>query len=165
MAKTINEAFSEFMQNSVDLDPKDVVTARYSRDNLLENIGELDCRGFFRLYPDVNIQFGSFARKTKKRPLDHVSEKSNFGGLNGGLSGGLSGGLKIELNETQQKVFLEITKRPGVMIKELSGRLQMPIDTLDKVVSSLRKKELIERRGSKKTGGYWVKKEPTSTGW
>lgn len=43
MAKTINEAFSEFMQNSVDLDPKDVVTARYSRDNLLENIGELDC--------------------------------------------------------------------------------------------------------------------------
>lgn len=158
MAKTINEAFSEFMQNSVDLDPKDVVTARYSRDNLLENIGELDCRGFFRLYPDVNIQFGSFARKTKKRPLDHVSEKSNFGGLNGGLSGGLSGGLKIELNETQQKVFLEITKRPGVMIKELSGRLQMPIDTLDKVVSSLRKKEFIERRGSKKTGGYWVKK-------
>lgn len=165
MAKTINEAFSEFMQNSVDLDPKDVVTARYSRDNLLENIGELDCRGFFRLYPDVNIQFGSFARKTKKRPLDHVSEKSNFGGLNGGLSGGLSGGLKIELNETQQKVFLEITKRPGVMIKELSGRLQMPIDTLDKVVSSLRKKELIERRGSKKTGGYWVKKEPASTSW
>lgn len=158
MAKTINEAFSEFMQNSVDLDPKDVVTARYSRDNLLENIGELDCRGFFRFYPDVNIQFGSFARKTKKRPLDHVSEKSNFGGLNGGLSGGLSGGLKIELNETQQKVFLEITKRPGVMIKELSGRLQMPIDTLDKVVSSLRKKEFIERRGSKKTGGYWVKK-------
>ena len=158
MAKTINEAFSEFMQNSVDLDPKDVVTARYSRDNLLENIGELDCRGFFRLYPDVNIQFGSFARKTKKRPLDHVPEKSNVGGLNGGLSGGLSGGLKIELNETQQKVFLEITKRPGVMIKELSGRLQMPIDTLDKVVSSLRKKEFIERRGSKKTGGYWVKK-------
>ena len=154
MAKTINEAFSEFMQNSVDLDPKDVVTARYSRDNLLENIGELDCRGFFRLYPDVNIQFGSFARKTKKRPLDHVPEGEKSGGLNGGLSGG----LKIELNETQQKVFLEITKRPGVMIKELSGRLQMPIDTLDKVVSSLRKKEFIERRGSKKTGGYWVKK-------
>jgi ATP-dependent DNA helicase RecG len=51
------------------------------------------------------------------------------------------------------------------MIKELSGRLQMPIDTLDKVVSSLHKKELIERRGSKKTGGYWVKKEPTSTNW
>lgn len=66
MAKTINEAFSEFMQNSVDLDPKDVVTARYSGDNLLENIGELDCRGFFRLYPDVNIQFGSFARKNEE---------------------------------------------------------------------------------------------------
>jgi hypothetical protein len=40
------------------------------------------------------------------------------GEKNGGLSGGLSGGLKIELNETQQKVFLEITKRLGVMIKD-----------------------------------------------
>ncbi len=75
----------------------------------------------------------------------------------GEKNGGLNGGLKDGLNETQQKVYQEILKRPGVMIKELSGRLQMPIDTLDKVVSSLRKKELIERRGSKKAGGYWVK--------
>jgi ATP-dependent DNA helicase RecG len=69
---------------------------------------------------------------------DHVPEKSNVGGLNGGLSGGLSGGLKIELNETQQKVFLEITKRPGVMIKELSGRLQMPIDTLEMMTRQMK---------------------------
>lgn len=124
MAKTINEAFSEFMQNSVDLDPKDVVTARYSRDNLLENIGELDCRGFFRLYPDVNIQFGSFARKTKKRPLDHVPEESNVGGLNvpvnGTLNGTLIKNIKESLNASQSKVFDFIMRNPGCMGTEIT---------------------------------------------
>ena len=93
---------------------------------------------------------------------DNVPEGEKSGGLSGGLNGGLNGGLKDELNGTQRKVYHEILKRPGVMIKELSGRLQMPIDTLDKVVSSLRKKELIERRGSKKIGGYWAHKSSKS---
>ena len=84
---------------------------------------------------------------------DHVPGNAD----NVPLNGGLNGGLNNKLNETQQKVYAEISKRPGVMIKELSGRLQIPIDTLDKVVSSLRKMNLIERRGSKKVGGYWVK--------
>lgn len=154
MAKTINEAFSEFMQNSVDLDPKDVVTAGYSRDNLLENFGELDCRGFFRLYPDVNIQFGSFARKTKKRPLDHVPEKSNVGGLNGTLIKN----IKESLNASQSKVFDFIMRNPGCMGKEITGALDMPRDTFNKIIRSLFEKKIIERRGSKKTGGYWVKK-------
>ena len=163
MAKTINEAFSEFMQNSVDLDPKDVVTARYSRDNLLENIGELDCRGFFRLYPDVNIQFGSFARKTKKRPLDYVPEGEKSGGLNIPVNGTLIKNIKESLNASQSKVFDFIMRNPGCMGKEITGALDMPRDTFNKIIRSLFEKKIIERRGSKKTGGYWVKKEPTST--
>lgn len=169
MAKTINEAFSEFMQNSVDLDPKDVVTARYSRDNLLENIGELDCRGFFRLYPDVNIQFGSFARKTKKRPLDHVPEGEKSGGLNipvnGTLNGTLIKNIKESLNASQSKVFDFIMRNPGCMGKEITGALDMPRDTFNKIIRFLFEKKIIERRGSKKTGGYWVKKKPMSTSW
>lgn len=163
MAKTINEAFSEFMQNSVDLDPKDVVTARYSRDNLLENIGELDCRGFFRLYPDVNIQFGSFARKTKKRPLDHVPEGEKSGTLNGTLNGTLIKNIKKSLNASQSKVFDFIMRNPGCMGKEITGALDMPRDTFNKIIRPLFEKKIIERRGSKKTGGYWVKKVLTST--
>lgn len=158
MAKTINEAFSEFMQNSVDLAPKDVVTARYSRDNLLENIGELDCRGFFRLYPDVNIQFGSFARKTKKRPLDHVPEGEKSGGLNVPVNGTLIKNIKESLNASQSKVFDFIMRNPGCMGKEITGALDMPRDTFNKIIRSLFEKKIIERRGSKKTGGYWVKK-------
>lgn len=72
MAKTVNDAFDEFMRDKIDLDPDVVKKARNSRDNLIENINDFDNDDFFRFYREINIQFGSFARKTKKRPLDDI---------------------------------------------------------------------------------------------
>ena len=73
MANTVNKAFEEFMKNTVNLDPSIVSAARKSRDNLLENIAEFSRKeGFFKLWKDMNIQFGSFARKTKCRELDDI---------------------------------------------------------------------------------------------
>ena len=63
------------------------------------------------------------------------------------LTGGLTGGLN-ELLE-----FIE--NNSGVKVKEISEKLERPIDTLDKQIKKLVDKNLIERRGSKKTGGYW----------
>ena len=40
MAKTVNEAFAEFIRDVVNLDPDTVTEARQSRDNLLDNIKE-----------------------------------------------------------------------------------------------------------------------------
>ena len=74
------------------------------------------------------------------------------GGLNGGLSGGLNGGL----NEGQQKVIQLIQKNEGIKVKDISIQLNMPIDTVDKHIRVLIKKNLIERRGSRKTGGYYL---------
>lgn len=73
MATTVNNAFSEFMTDSVNLD-KDVVTkARDSRDNLLSNISEFgNSDGFFDLCQNFNVHFGSFSRKTKCRELDDI---------------------------------------------------------------------------------------------
>ena len=73
MATTVNNAFSEFMTDIVNLD-KDVVSeAKKSRDNLLENISEFDdTDNFFDLCQDFNVHFGSFARKTKCRELDDI---------------------------------------------------------------------------------------------
>ena len=73
MATTVNNAFSEFMQDVVNLD-KDVVSeAKKSRDNLLENISEFDDKDdFFDLCQDFNVHFGSFSRKTKCRELDDI---------------------------------------------------------------------------------------------
>lgn len=72
MAKTVNDAFDEFMRDKIDLDPDEVKDARKSRDNLIENINDFDNNDFFRFYREINIQFGSFARKTKKRLLDDI---------------------------------------------------------------------------------------------
>lgn len=73
MNKTVEEAFSKFVRDVVELDSSKVAAARESVGNLLDNIHEFDGQnGFFRLYKDVDIQFGSFARGTKCRELDDV---------------------------------------------------------------------------------------------
>lgn len=73
MAKTVAEAFAQFMTNTVNLKSTNVSAARASKDNLLRNIEEFSEKdGFFRLWPDINIQFGSFARGTKCQPLDDI---------------------------------------------------------------------------------------------
>lgn len=120
-------------------------------------------------------------REIDIKRTDHVPEKSNVSGLNGGLNSGLSGGLNIpvngtlngtliknikeSLNASQSKVFDFIMRNPGCMGKEITGALDMPRDTFNKIIRFLFEKKIIERRGFKKTGGYWVKKEPMSTSW
>ena len=73
MASTVNAAFEEFLRDSVRLDPNTTKTARASRDNLIDNIiafsGDSD---FFDVYDSMNLLFGSFARRTKIRPLDDI---------------------------------------------------------------------------------------------
>lgn len=70
--------------------------------------------------------------------------------LNGGLNDGLNDGLKSLLNL--------IKNSPGIKAKEaaslLSGR---SINTIEKQIKELIDNNLIERKGSKKTGGYYAK--------
>lgn len=66
MATTVNNAFNEFLSNYVNLDPEKTKRARSSRDWLIENFKYLEV-------DIVNyIHFGSFARRTKIRPLDDI---------------------------------------------------------------------------------------------
>jgi len=74
MATTVNGAFGFFMKDVVDLDRLHVKKARSSRDWLLEQVHALPDSDdqFPLLSPEFDIQFGSFARKTKIRPLDDI---------------------------------------------------------------------------------------------
>lgn len=74
MATTVNAAFAEFLRDSVNLDPEQTANARSSRDWLLGRINAIpgNDSGFPLLHPDRHINFGSFARRTKKRPLDDL---------------------------------------------------------------------------------------------
>ena len=85
MAKTVSAAFSEFMDNIVNLETKQTKTARDSRDNLIDHIcgftGEDD---FFNVYKDRNLKYGSFERHTKIRPLDDIDLMICFSASNNG---------------------------------------------------------------------------------
>ncbi len=64
------------------------------------------------------------------------------------MNEGLNGGLKT--------LLFAINNNPGVQVKNLSKLLDSrPVKTLERQIASLVKKKLIERRGSKKTGGYF----------
>lgn len=79
------------------------------------------------------------------------------GGLSGTLNGTLSGTLSGTLNETQKIVYDVIFAKPGIQAKDIIEETGIPRDTLNKVLKALITRGLIERRGSKKTGGYYAK--------
>lgn len=73
MPYTVAFSFDQYRAKTVDLDPGETVTARKSRDYLVEQLGQLPGRdsAFPPLYGGCQY-FGSFARKTKVRPLDDI---------------------------------------------------------------------------------------------
>ncbi|MCK6380306.1 MAG: hypothetical protein L6Q54_03525 [Leptospiraceae bacterium] len=74
MAKTVNEAFNKFNTDTVNLDPDRTKVARSSRDWLIGQLISLPekAEDFPKLYENMHIKFGSFARNTKIRPLDDL---------------------------------------------------------------------------------------------
>lgn len=75
-----------------------------------------------------------------------------------GENGILSGTLNGTLNERQKEVMDFIKASPGGQAQVIIDQLAIPRDTLNKILKVLTDRELIERRGSKKTGGYYIKK-------
>ncbi|HIH42120.1 TPA: transcriptional regulator [Candidatus Woesearchaeota archaeon] len=77
--------------------------------------------------------------------------RQNTGSSSSTLSEGLSEGLKSLLNI--------VISNPGIKAIKASELLVRPIKTIERQIKELKQKGLIERRGSKKTGGYWIVKQ------
>lgn len=73
-------------------------------------------------------------------------------------SGELNDELNGELNKRQILVYNKIKEQPNINATELSKTLNIPFSTIDKYIRVFLNKKIIERRGSKKTGGYFIKK-------
>jgi len=71
------------------------------------------------------------------------------------LDGGLSRGLNL--------VYDLISKKGGMQAKEISRELIMPLRTVERNITKLMKMGNIERKGSKKTGGYHLLKLPNNS--
>lgn len=75
-ATTVSNAFEIFMRDTVNLTAAGVTLARASRDWLTQQVGEFPTRDgrFPRLWSEMDLQFGSFARRTKIQPLDDIDQ-------------------------------------------------------------------------------------------
>ena len=73
MAQTVNAAFDEFLSDKVNLDKDRTKTARASKGWLFEQIASFQSDATFpKSYSEHDIHYGSFARKTKIRPINDI---------------------------------------------------------------------------------------------
>ena len=86
--------------------------------------------------------------------VDEAHGKDN-GAVSGALNGALNGALK--LSATQQKVYGEIARKQGITAEQIVSSLGFGKSTVDRCILYLKSINLVERRGSRKTGGYFLK--------
>jgi hypothetical protein len=105
MVKTVNEAFSIFLRDYVNLDPDETQQARSSRDWLLSQIHQFPDKdsSFPRLYSEKDIFFGSFARRTKKRELDDIDMMIALN-AEGGVYHEFTNKIEIYVSESAHKL-------------------------------------------------------------
>ena len=66
--------------------------------------------------------------------------------------------LKNEgVNEAVRKTYLIIKANPGLRVPQIAGESGKSISTIERHISILRKKGLVEHRDSDKAGGYYAK--------
>ncbi|CAI1832719.1 Uncharacterised protein [Serratia marcescens] len=111
MATTVVVAFNEFMKNIVNLNTTDTNDARSSRNWLITKINDFESDNEFPVSnPRIHIAFGSFARRTKIRPLDDIdlmfglsAEKATYDVLSD----------RITLNSAGEESRLHNYRHPG----------------------------------------------------
>lgn len=73
MPTSVNSAFTQFLNYTVNVLKSDSDRAKGSRDFLTNQIKSLSDNGnFLKVATEFNTNFGSFARKTKIKPLDDI---------------------------------------------------------------------------------------------
>lgn len=60
------------------------------------------------------------------------------------------------LNSREKRVLQIIEENPGLRTNELSSMIEVSIPTLSRTLKNLINLGLIEYRGAKKTGGYFI---------
>jgi len=107
------------------------------------------CKGESLPEPVLENFSGGF--RIKFALLNQLSAKDMdaHGTLNGTLNGTLSGTLN-------KRIIEMIRQTPGIRRKEIIEETGIPVRTIARCIAELVEEGRIERRGSKKTGGYWV---------
>ena len=99
MASFVTSAFNEFLRDYVNLDSNESKTAISSRNWIVSQVHAFPSKdsSFPMLYSEKDIFFGSFARRTKTRPLDDIDIMLCLH-AQGGNYAESSGGIEINVN-------------------------------------------------------------------
>lgn len=80
---------------------------------------------------------------------DLVAEIARHGEINGEIN---------NLSDSLKDIYLIVKNNPGIKIKKIADARGWTAYTAGKQLADLIRKGVIEYRGSKKTGGYYVRK-------
>ena len=69
----------------------------------------------------------------------------------------ISSTVERSLNKGQSSVLVCIQQNPGYNVPKISADTGIPSKSIERHIANLIDRELIEHRGSKKTGGYYAK--------
>ena len=105
----------------------------------------------------------------ERTAVKSIAQGSNADALNGALKVGdplndpLNNPLNAPLNGMlPERIILYVSANPGANRKVLVAKLEVSPRNLDRAISALVAQKRIERRGSKKTGGYYIVTEAES---
>lgn len=93
-----------------------------------------------------------------KRGINHQNEGEKVieDGLNDGIKT-FDDGINCTSDGIKSKVLAAIRNHSGIRVPELVLLLTRSKPTIERTVAQLKKEGIIEYRGSKKTGGYFLK--------
>jgi predicted HTH transcriptional regulator len=102
---------------------------------------------------DTDADRLSFAVTIYQHPEFVVSGVVN--GVNGVINGVINGVVN-PLSENEIKVLVCMQEDPSVSMKRISEMTGIPTRTVDRVIAELRRRQIIERKGSRKNGLWFI---------
>ena len=112
------------------------------------------------------INHAILSRKSKTSESGPLNAESGRINVESGRINGENGRINVEngrinadtanLTKNEAKILHIISKEEGLSVINLQLKTELAERTIFRHIASLTQKHLIERRGSKKTGGYWL---------
>ena len=108
--------------------------------------------GTNRLFDDQENHVEFYATETHFSVVIYNAnyENSNRGTINGTINGIING----TINENEKIVYTLMKGNPKITVTEIIEKTNIPRRTINRIITSLKEKEMIDREGSNK-GGHW----------
>ena len=107
--------------------------------------------------PEFSEVAGAFVITFLKRDAAIRKNAGVSGGVNEGLNEGINKGLNGGVNEGINDLYNFISEHPGFRAINFFANFNNSYSTIERYIRMLKKENKIEYRGSKKTGGYFIK--------